>query len=151
MLDSTYKEELEDGKVLLYTRDGIFQARVYKGNRQYINRSLKTRKLDDARKLAVKFLHEIEFRKQEQLPLQQRTFNDVITEYIKLREQQYEQSQKTGVNTSRKQATSIHMLKQIRRVSKFWIAYCGKTPVSKIDNAKLSDYIVVPAKPLQPA
>jgi integrase len=141
MLDSTYKEELEDGKVLLFTRDGIFQARVYKGNRQYINRSLKTRKLDDARKLAVKFLHEIEFRKQEQLPLQQRTFNDVITEYIKLREQQYEQSQKTGVNTSRKQGTSIHMLKQIRRVSKFWIAYCGKTPVSKIDNAKLADYI----------
>ena len=88
MLDSTYKEELEDGKVLLYTRDGIFQARVYKGNRQYINRSLKTRKLDDARKLAVKFLHEIEFRKQEQLPLQQRTFNDVITEYIRLRKQQ---------------------------------------------------------------
>lgn len=39
MLDSTYKEELEDGKVLLYTRDGIFQARVYKGNRQYINSS----------------------------------------------------------------------------------------------------------------
>jgi hypothetical protein len=78
MFDAEHKEELEDGKVLLYTRNGIFQARVYKGNRQYINRSLKTHKLDDARKLAVKFLHEIEFRQKEQLPLQQRSFGDVI-------------------------------------------------------------------------
>lgn len=39
MFDVEHKEKLEDGKVLLYTRNGIFQARVYKGNRQYINRS----------------------------------------------------------------------------------------------------------------
>jgi len=103
MFDAEHKEELEDGKILLYTRNGIFQARVYKGNRQYINRSLKTRKLGEARKLAVKFLHEIEFRKQEQLPLQQRSFGDVINEYVKLRERQYLQSQKAGVNTTRKQ------------------------------------------------
>ncbi len=42
MFDDEYKEELEDGKVLLYTRNGIFQAHVYKGNSQYISRSLKT-------------------------------------------------------------------------------------------------------------
>lgn len=110
--EQDYKEELEDGKVLLYTRNGIFQARVYKGNRQYINRSLKTRKLEEARKLAVKFLYEIEFRKQEQLPLQQRTFGDVIREYVQLREQQYTQSQKTTVNTTRRQGTSKYMLYQ---------------------------------------
>lgn len=141
MFDAKHKEELEDGKVLLYTRNGIFQARVYKGNRQYINRSLKTHKLDDARKLAVKFLHEIEFRQKEQLPLQQRSFGDVINEYVKLREQQYLQSQKAGVNTTRKQETSKYMLYQIKRVSKFWLAYCGKTAVNRIDDAKLADYI----------
>lgn len=141
MFGDEYKEELEDGKVLLYTRNGIFQARVYKGNRQYINRSLKTRKLEDARKLAVKFLYEIEFRKQEQLPLQQRTFGDVIKEYVQLREQQYTQSQKTTVNTTRKQGTSKYMLYQIKRVSKFWLEYCGKTAVNRVDDAKLADYI----------
>lgn len=141
MLDDDYKEELEDGKVLLFIRNGIYQARVYKGERQYIFRSLKTRKLDDARKLAVKFLHEIEFRKQEQLPLQQRTFGDVIKEYVQLREQQYQQSQKAAVNTTRKQGTSKHMLYQIKRVSKFWLEYCGKTAVNRIDDAKLADYI----------
>lgn len=141
MLDSAYREELEDGKVVLFIREGIFQARVYKGNRQYIFRSLKTSKLDDARKLAIRFLHEIEFRKKERLPLQQRTFGDVINEYIKLREQQYLQSQQTAVNAGRKQGTSIHMLRQIKRVSKFWLEYCGKTPVDRIDNGRLSDYI----------
>jgi len=141
MFDDEHKEELEDGQVLLYTRNGIFQARVYKGNRQYINRSLKTRKLDDARKLALKFYYEIEFRKQEQLPLQQRSFGDVIKEYIQLREQQFTQSQKTTINTTRKQGTSKYMLYQIKRVSKFWLAYCGKTAVNRIDDAKLADYI----------
>ena len=33
MLGSEHKELLEDGKVLLYTRNGIFYARVYKGDR----------------------------------------------------------------------------------------------------------------------
>jgi len=136
-----YEEDLEDGKVRVFTRNGIFQARLYKGDRQYIYRSLKTRKLDEARKLAVKFFYEIEFRKQEQLPLQQRTFSDVLNEYVRMRQKDYEQSTKTATNAAHKQTTSIYMLRQIKRVSKFWHEYCGKTAVNKIDNAKLADYI----------
>lgn len=136
-----FREELEDGKVLLFERNGIYQARLYKGARQYIYRSLKTRKLDEARKLAIKFFYEIEFRKQEQLPLQQRTFSDVLNEYVRQRERDYEQSQQGVISAARKQSTSIHMLRQIKRVSKFWHEFCGKTAVNKIDNAKLADYI----------
>lgn len=45
-----HEEYLEDGKVFLYSRSGIFYARVYKGEgtRKYIHRSLKTRNLEDA-------------------------------------------------------------------------------------------------------
>ena len=141
MLGSEHKELLEDGKVLLYTRNGIFYARVYKGDRSYIHRTLKTSKVGEARKLAVKFLYEIEFKKAEQLPLQQRSFNDVIDEYVSIREREYERSKKDKVNTSTQQQTSIFMLRQIRRVVKFWREYCGKTAVDKIDNGVLQDYV----------
>ena len=82
MFSTEFKEELEDGKVLLFSRNGIFQARFYKGDRQYIFKSLKTRKVEEARKLAVKYLYEMEFKQREGLPLQQKSFNDVIDEYI---------------------------------------------------------------------
>mgnify|MGYP000253223418 CR=1 FL=1 len=66
---------------MLFSRNGIFQARFYKGDRQYIFKSLKTRKVEEARKLAVKYLYEMEFKQREGLPLQQKSFNNVIDEY----------------------------------------------------------------------
>jgi integrase len=141
MFGTEHKEELEDGKLLLFTRDGIFQARVYKGDRKYIYRSLKTKKLDEARRLALRFYYEIEFRRAENLPLQQKTFNEVIDEYVALRQRQYDRSLLGSKNTSREQQTSIHMLRQIKRVVKFWREFCGKLAVDKIDNAKLQDFI----------
>jgi integrase len=138
-----HEEYLEDGKVFLYSRSGIFYARVYKGEgtRKYIHRSLKTRNLADARKKAIKFHYEIEFRKEEALPLQQKSFGDVIAEYIRLREAQHVRGTTVTINNSSKQETSIYMLRQIKRVSKFWIEYCGKKAVDKIDNAILQDYV----------
>ena len=127
--------------MLLYTRNGIFYARVYKGDRSYIHRTLKTSKVGEARKLAVKFLYEIEFKKAEQLPLQQRSFNDVIDEYTSLREREYERSKKDKVNTSTQQQTSIFMLRQIRRVVKFWREYAGNRQITQIGDAELSGYV----------
>ncbi len=49
-----YAEKLKDGKVLLTTRNGIFQARFYAGNRRYIYKSLKTRDLEVALERAVR-------------------------------------------------------------------------------------------------
>ena len=141
MLSTEFKEEIEDGKVLLFCRNGIFQARFYKGNRQYIYKTLKTRKVEEARKLALKYLYEMEFKQREGLPLQQKTFNDVIDEYIALRQNQYDKSQAVKSNSRSQQHTSIHMLRQIKRVSKFWREYCGTTGVNNIDNAVLQDYV----------
>jgi integrase len=140
-LGAEHKEELEDGKVLLFTRNGIFQARFYKGDRAYIYKSLKTKKLDEARKLAIKFFYETEYKKSEGLPLQQKSFADVMREYTAHRQLQYDQSLLGNVNASYKGQVSIHMLRQIKRVSKFLIAYCGNKAVDKIDNAALIDYI----------
>lgn len=138
-----HEEYLEDGNVFLYSRNGIFYARVYKGegSRKYIHRSLKTRNLPEARQRAKRFFYEIEFRKAEALPLQQVTFAKVIDEYVSLRQQQYDRSLLDKVNRSTLQQTSIHMLRQIKRVVKFWIEYCGKRAVDKIDNAVLQEYV----------
>lgn len=141
MFSTEFKEELEDGKVLLFSRNGIFQARFYKGDRQYIFKSLKTRKVEEARKLAVKYLYEMEFKQREGLPLQQKTFNDVIDEYIALRQSQYDKSLAVKTNASSQQQTSVHMLRQIKRVAKFWREYCGTTGVGSIDNVTLKDYV----------
>ena len=141
-LGKEHSEALEDGKVLLFSRNGIYQARVYKGDRQYIYRSLKTRDINDARRLARKFYYEIQIKREQNLPLQQKTFGAVIDEYIALRQREYDRQQSTKTNTSNKQTTSIHMLRQIKRVSKFWREYCGKTAVDKIDNVVLQDYVL---------
>jgi integrase len=137
-----YRELLEDGKVLLQTRNGIYQARVYQGDRRYVYRSLKTRKLDEARKLALRFLHETEFKQEQGLPLKHLTFSQVIDEYVATREQQHEQSELAKTTVSRRPGVSIHMLRQIRRVVKFWKAYCGSRSVESIDNSVLQGYIV---------
>jgi integrase len=141
MLSTEFKEELEDGKVLIFCRNGIFQARLYKGNRQYIYKSLKTRKVEEARKLALKHLYEMEFKQREGLPLQHKSFNEVIDEYITLRQSQYQKSLDVKTNSSSQQQTSVHMLRQIKRVAKFWREYCGTKSVSNIDNAVLQDYV----------
>ena len=86
--EGEFEEKLLDGRVLLFTRNGIFQVRLYKGKRQYIYNSLKTRDLAKARDLAIRAHYELEFRKEEQLPLQIKRFSDVLNEYERLRESQ---------------------------------------------------------------
>ena len=140
-MDEEHRELIEDGKVLLYTRNGIFQARVYRGDRHYIARSLKTRKLEEARRLARRFFYEIEIKREEGLPLQARTFGAVMNEYIGLREREYERSKLSKINDSTQQRTSIYMLRQIKRVSKFWLEYCGTKEVDKIDVQVLKEFI----------
>ena len=86
--EGEFEEKLLDGRALLLSRNGIFQVRLYKGKRQYIYKSLKTRDLIKARDLAVRAHHELEFSKQQQLPLQIKRFRDVLNEYEWLRESQ---------------------------------------------------------------
>lgn len=144
MLDAEqddYKERLDNGNILLFKRNGIYQARVYKGFRRYIYKTLNTRDLAEARRNALRFLHEIEFRRDNQLPLHRKTFKAVIDEYVSLRKQQHERGIVIQTATSKKQETSIYMLRQIQRVKKFWIEYCGDMQIDRVDNTVLQNYI----------
>lgn len=141
MENGDHSELLEGGKVLLYSRNGIFQARVYRGDRRYKTRSLKTRDLIEGRRLAVRFLHETEFKQEEGLPIDEVRMAQLIDEYISLRQKQYDQSQLVPDTASRKRGTSIYMLRQIKRVSKFWREFCGNKPIAKIGDAELRDFI----------
>ncbi|HPE80305.1 MAG TPA: hypothetical protein PKZ35_09870 [Gammaproteobacteria bacterium] len=134
-------ESLQDGKLYVFPRSGIYQARVYKGDRRYVYRSLKTRSIAKARERAIKFFYEVEIKLEEGLPVQQKSFAEVIKEYVALRQRQYDRAQQDVINTSKQEQTSIYMLRQIKRVVKFWIEYCGKKAIDKIDNAVLQEYI----------
>lgn len=129
--EGEFEEKLLDGRVLLFSRNGIFQVRLYKGTRQYIYKSLKTRDLAKARDLAVRAHYELEFRKEEQLPLQIKRFSDVLNEYAKLRESQNARGTYKHSNKANQQQTSDFMLRQIQRVSKFWHEYCEKSQLIK--------------------
>jgi integrase len=139
--DSEYAERLLDGKVVLSTRNGVFQVRLYKGNRRYAYKSLKTRDLSKARELAMRAYYEFEFRKEQNLPVEQVRFSDVLNEYERLRASQNARGTYNQSNKQNQQQTSDYMLRQIRRVNKFWHEYCGTKLIEKIDNAVLRDYV----------
>src|ERR1039458_2427968 len=72
----------------------------------------------------------IEFRKQSGLPFTSRSVNRVIDEYVALRERQKTQGR-----------TSIHRLRQIMRVVKFWREYISDQSIESIGNKELSGYV----------
>lgn len=129
---------MEGGKLVLRLRGGRFQARVSLGSGKYIWRSLKTDRLEIAKPAALKLLHEIEFKQDRGLPIFDRTFGDVIDEYVALRQQQHDRN---GDRPKELNYTSTAMLRQIKRVSKFWRAYAGDKPVTSIDDTMLKDYV----------
>ena len=144
MLDNASDNDrhyLENGKLVIYARAGIYQARVYKGDRSYTTKSLKTGKLADAKKLGMRFLHEVEYKQAEGLPIKRLTMSQVLAEYAALRQDEYDKAQAAKQTAGSEQSVSIYMLRQIKRVSKFWDEYCGNTAISNIDNKLLQEYI----------
>jgi integrase len=139
--DAQYSEKLKDGKVLLTTRNGIFQVRLYTGDRRYIYKSLRTRDVDEARERAIRAYYELEFRKEQDLPTHKKRFSDVINEYLRMREAQHLRGNYVRGKKAKGQQTSPHMLRQMKRVSKFWHEYCGNKEVEKINDALLRDYV----------
>lgn len=60
---------LEAGKLVLFRRNGLWQARIAIGNRKYLWKSLKTSNEAEAKKAALKLFHQIEFKIDEGLPV----------------------------------------------------------------------------------
>src|ERR1035438_7010334 len=118
---------LENDRICVFERDGIYQARIRIAANRYLWRSLKTRNQSQAISAARKLFHSIEFRQQTGLPLANRSVNRVIDEYVALRERQQTQGR-----------TSIHRLRQIMRVVKFWREYISDQSIESIGNKELS-------------
>jgi hypothetical protein len=121
---------LEDGKLTVFRRAGIYYARIRISPRQYIWRSLKTSNEQTAVDLGRRLLFQLEQRADQGLPPKSKLFAAVIDDYIRHR-----------VRDHRHGATSAGMLRQIIRVSKFWREYAGRLAVEAIDDKVMREFI----------
>lgn len=134
---------LEDGKLVLEDRNGsgIWYARIYlDGERRYVWKSLRTSDLNKAKRDALRLFHQTQFKVAEGLPITQRSLNAVIDEYENLRDQDNRLGRLAG-GTSGVKHTSDAMLRQIRRVAKFWREYAGTKPITSVDDKLLAGYV----------
>ena len=106
MEDARY---LEDGRLTIFKRSGIFYARIRISLGQYVSRSLKTCDEANAIRAGRKLLFYLEHRTEQGLPPKSKLFAAVIDEYIAYRERDHRHGK-----------TSAGMLRQIVRVAKFW-------------------------------
>jgi len=105
---------LEDGRLTIFKRDGIFYARIRISPVKYIWRSLKTTDVETAIRVGRRLLFYLEQRAEQGLPLKSKLFSVVIDDYVRFRERDHHQGR-----------TSDGMLRQIIRVAKFWRKYAG--------------------------
>jgi hypothetical protein len=106
---------LEDGRLTIFKRSGIYYARLRtSGSDRYLYRSLKTTHEQAAIQLGRRLLFQIEQRAEQGLPPKSELFAEVIDDYILYRQRDHAHGK-----------TSQGMLKQIIRVSKFWREYAG--------------------------
>jgi integrase len=127
MNDALY---LEDGKLVVYMREQTYYARIRVGSKRYIWRSLKTRDKSAARKAATKLFYNLEFKQEQGLPIKSMTVNAVIDEYVAMREKQHKQGR-----------TSAAMLRQVKRVVKFWRVYMGSKAIDSVGDKELREYV----------
>ena len=128
MEDARY---LEDGKLTVFRRAGIYYARLrLAGSAKYITRSLKTSNEQSAVDLGRRLLFQLEQRADHGLPTKSKLFAAVIDDYIAYRERDHRHGR-----------TSDGMLRQIKRVSKFWREYAGHLAVEVIDDKVMREFI----------
>jgi hypothetical protein len=84
------ERQFEGGKLVLFTRSGIWQARIAIGGRRYLWRTLKTSNEGEAKRAAFKLFHLTEHKLEEGLPVQSRSFSSVLDEYEAFRERDHD-------------------------------------------------------------
>lgn len=119
---------IEDGLAVL-KREGTFHARVRIAGK-YIYRSLKTGDLAVATSKARKLQSKFENYQELGIPLQAKTFGEVIDDFITYREAE-----------NRHGRTSDGMLRQIKRVARFWKEYAASKLITAIGDKELRDYV----------
>src|SRR3954449_11742954 len=120
---------LEDGKLTVFKRAGIFYSRIRVAPVKYIWRSLKTTDEQTAVRAGRRLLFQIEQRTDQGLPPKSKLFAAVIDDYIRYRERDHQHGK-----------TSAGMLRQIIRVSKFWREYAGALAVEAIDDKVMREF-----------
>jgi hypothetical protein len=101
---------LEDGKLTVFRRAGIYYARIRISPGKYTWRSLKTSNEQAAVDLGRRLLFQLEQRADQGLPPKSKTFAAVIDDYIAYRERDH-----------RHGGTSAGMLRQIVPEPKRWL------------------------------
>ncbi len=119
-----------DGKGVVYRRNGTFHVRLHVGPNKYKHRTLKTGNKAVAVKAAERLCYEMEFKAEHGIPIDAKPFADVVREYVALRQKEHEQGH-----------TSAHSMRQIKRVSQFWVAYAGTKLITSIGNNELREYV----------
>lgn len=125
MEDAVY---VRDGLVV-FTREGIYQMRLKIAPQRYIYKSLRTRNKRDAVEKARREFFKFEDRAEQGLAYVTPTVKKVLQEYEAFRTKENKQGR-----------TKDGMLRQIKRVQKFWIEYAGDKQVDRIDNKDFANY-----------
>ena len=127
MQDALY---LEEGKLVVYKRDQTFYARIRLAPRRYIWRSLRTSDAALARRAGLKLFYNLEFKQEQGLPIASRSVKAVIDDYVAMREKSFRQGR-----------TSSGMLRQIRRVVRFWREYIGNRSIESVGDKEIKGYL----------
>lgn len=127
MLDARY---LDGGKLVIYLRPPHYTARIYLGSSIYVSRSLKTGDRDAAVSEGWKIYHALKAQHSQGIPVRSTSLNTVIDAYIAYREKSHAQGH-----------TSAGMLRQVKRVSKFWREYAGSKPIQGIGDQDLKQFV----------
>ena len=126
MDDARYFDE---GKLVVFKRNRIYQHRSFL-NGTYVWRTLKTCTLEEAITKAQKAHYYLLAQQEQGLPIKAKLFRDVIDEYVASREKSAIQGK-----------TKSGMLRQIKRVVKFWRAFAGSKRIHDIGDAEFRDYV----------
>ncbi len=121
---------LEDGRLTIFKRSGIFYARIRLAPQKYCLRSLKATDVETAIRAGRKLLFHLEQRIELGLPPKSKLFSAVIDDYIRFRQRDHAHGR-----------TSDGMLRQIIRVAKFGREYAGNLPVEAIDDKVMRAFI----------
>lgn len=119
-----------EANLTIYKRESTYYMRLKTAPQTYVHRSLKTHSQAEARKRAHRQLVEFEIKQERGELYTAPTLKQVIAEYTAARELE-----------NKRGKTSDAMLRQIKRVNKFWIEYAGNLRIDKITNKELADFI----------
>ena len=121
---------LEDGKLTIFKRSGVYCARLRISPGKYFWRSLKTTDEAAAIRAGRKLLYQTEERVEIGLPPKSKLFSAVIDDYGRYREWDHHHGR-----------TSAGMLRHIIRAGKFWREFAGALPVEAIDDKVMREFI----------